>query len=31
MKIKTFGKKDEYRSLVISESINSERIGYLNV
>ena len=26
-----FENKDEYRSLIISEIINSERIGYLNV
>ena len=31
MKYRTIGKKDEYRSLIISEIINSERIGYLNV
>ena len=31
MKFRTFWKKDEYRSLIISEIINSERIGYLNV
>ena len=24
-------KKDEYRTLIISEIINSERIGYLNL
>ena len=26
-----FGKKDEHPSLVISEIIDSERVGYLNV
>ena len=26
-----FGKKDEHPSLVISENIDSERVGYLNV
>ena len=26
-----FDKKDEYRSVIISVIINSERIGYLNV
>ena len=26
-----FEKKDEHRSLVISEIIDSERVGYLNV
>ena len=26
-----FGKKDEQSSLVISENIDSERVGYLNV
>ena len=25
------GKKDEYHTLIISEIINSERIGYLNL
>ena len=29
--LKHFENKDEYRSLIISEIINSERIGYLNV
>ena len=31
MKFRTFEKEDEYRTLIISEIINSERIGYLNV
>ena len=31
MKFRTFGEKDEYRTLIISEIINSERICYLNV
>ena len=31
MKVRTYGKKDEYRTLIISEIINSERIGYLNL
>ena len=31
MKFRTFKKKDEYRTLIISEIFNSERIGYLNV
>ena len=29
--IEKFGKEDEYRTLIISEIINSEIIGYLNV
>ena len=29
--LEPFQKKDEYRSLIISEIINSERIGYWNV
>ena len=31
MKCKTFWKKDEYPSLIISKIIESERGGYLNV
>ena len=31
IKFRTFGKKDEHPSLVISEIIDSERVGYLNV
>ena len=31
LKFRTFWKKDEYRSLIISEIIDSESIGYLNV
>ena len=31
IKYKTFGKKDEYASLVIPRIIDSERGGYLNV
>ena len=31
MRFRTYGKKDEYRTLIISEIINSERIGYLNL
>ena len=31
IKIRTFGKKNEYPSLVISRIIDSERAGYLNV
>ena len=30
IKFRTFGKKDEYPSLVISKIIDSERGGYLN-
>ena len=29
--LKHFEKKDEHPSLVISENIDSERVGYLNV
>ena len=29
--LETFEKKDEHPSLVISENIYSERVGYLNV
>ena len=29
--IEDFQKKDEYPSLIISETIDSERLGYLNV
>ena len=29
--LETFENKDEYRTLIISEIIDSERIGYLNV
>ena len=29
--LEPFQKKDAYRSLIISEIINSERIGYWNV
>ena len=31
MKFETYGKKVEYRTLIISEIINSERTGYLNL
>ena len=31
MKIRAFSKKDEYSSLIISEIIDTERRGYLNV
>ena len=31
MKFRTCRKKDEYRSLIISEIINSEIIDYLNL
>ena len=31
MKFRAFLKKDEYSSLIISEIIDSERRGYLNV
>ena len=31
MKIKAFSKKNEYSSLIISEIIDAERRGYLNV
>ena len=31
IKFRTFWKKDEHPSLVISEIIDSERVGYLNV
>ena len=30
-KLEHFKKKDEHPSLVISENIDSERVGYLNV
>ena len=30
-KLEDFQKKDEYSSLIISEIINAERRGYLNV
>ena len=30
-KLEHFEKKDEHPSLVISENIDSERVGYLNV
>ena len=31
MKIRAFSKKDEYPGLIISEIIEAERRGYLNV
>ena len=31
MKFRTFWKKNEYRSLIISEMMDYERSGYLNV
>ena len=31
MKFRAFAKKDEYSSLIISEIIDAERRGYLNV
>ena len=31
VKIRAFSKKDEYPSLIISEIIDAERRGYLNV
>ena len=31
MKFRTFSKKDEYPSLIISEIMDCERGGYLNV
>ena len=31
MKFRAFPKKDEYSSLIISEIIDGERRGYLNV
>ena len=31
MKFRAFSKKDEYPSLIISEIIDAERRGYLNV
>ena len=31
MKFRAFSKKDEYSSLIISENIDAERRGYLNV
>ena len=31
MKFRTFKKKEEYPSLIISEMVDSERGGYLNV
>ena len=31
MKFRAFSKKDEYSSLIISEMIDAERRGYLNV
>ena len=31
MKFSTFSKKDEYSRLIISEIIDAERRGYLNV
>ena len=31
MKLRGFSKKDEYPSLIISEIIDAERRGYLNV
>ena len=31
MKFRALSKKDEYSSLIISEIINAERRGYLNV
>ena len=31
IKLKAFSKKDEYPSLIISEMIDAERRGYLNV
>ena len=31
MKSRTFWKKNEYPSLIISEVIESERVGYLNI
>ena len=31
MKFRAFSKKDDYNSLIISEIIDAERRGYLNV
>ena len=31
MKFRNFSKNDEYRSLIISQIIDSERRGYLNI
>ena len=31
MQFRTFWKKDEYPSLIISEIMDCERVGYLNV
>ena len=31
MKFRAFSKKDEYSSLIVSEIIDTERRGYLNV
>ena len=31
MKFRAFSKKDEYSSLIISEIIDAERRGYLNI